>query len=104
MKTQNNFIFILFVIISFTLPACKKENNISLPTVITYSPLYIASTSATLGCTVQSDGGSAIINCGIYMGTSQNPETTGLQLQIASDTGVFPWSGNRTSPCHRVFC
>jgi uncharacterized protein (TIGR02145 family) len=103
MKTQNNFIFILFVLISFTLSACKKESNISLPSVITYSPLYIASTSATLGCTVPSDGGSAIINCGIYIGTSQNPEKTGLPLQIASDTGAFLGQVNGLLPSTQYY-
>jgi uncharacterized protein (TIGR02145 family) len=42
----------------------------------------------TIGCTVESDGGSAFV-CGIYMGLSQNPEISGTQFQIGSDTGVF---------------
>jgi uncharacterized protein (TIGR02145 family) len=89
MKTRNSYLFLLFIIISFTLTTCKKDKNISLPTVETYSPIYIASTAATVGLTVTSDGGSPIIDCGIYMGTSQNPETTGNRLQIGNDTGVF---------------
>jgi uncharacterized protein (TIGR02145 family) len=89
MKTKNIYWFLLFIIISFALITCKKDNNISLPTVKTYSPLYVASTAATVGCTVESDGGSAIIDCGLYIGNSQNPETAGTKLQIGSDTGVF---------------
>lgn len=88
MKTQNSYWLPVFIIISFTLITCKKTDNISLPIVKTYSPLYIASTEATVGCIVESDGGSDII-CGIYMGTLQNPETSGTQFQIGSDTGVF---------------
>ena len=98
MKTKNNYWFLLFIIISFTLITCKKENNISLPTVKTYSPLYIASTAATVGCSVESDGGSAILDCGLYMGISQNPETSGTKLQIGSDTGVFLGIVNGLSP------
>jgi uncharacterized protein (TIGR02145 family) len=89
MKTHNIFNFLLFIILSFTLITCKKIDKISLPMVITYTPSYIESTSVTIGCMVESDGGSPILGCGIYMGISQNPETTGTQLQIASDTGSF---------------
>jgi uncharacterized protein (TIGR02145 family) len=88
MKSQNFYRLLLCFIISSIFTTCKKEDNISLPIIKTYSPLYIASTLATVGCIVESDGGSDII-CGLYMGTSQNPESTGTQLQIGSDTGVF---------------
>lgn len=89
MKTQGIYSFLIFIIFGFTFTACKKTDKISLPVVITYTPLYIESTSVTIGCMVESDGGSPIIGCGIYMGLSQNPATTGTQLQIASDTGSF---------------
>jgi uncharacterized protein (TIGR02145 family) len=89
MKTQSIYSFLIFIIFGFTFTTCKKTDRISLPVVITYTPLYVESTSATIGCMVKSDGGSQIVGCGIYMGISQNPETTGTQLQIASDTGSF---------------
>lgn len=88
MKAQNINWFFVLVILSFSLIACKKSDNITLPIVKTNSPLYFASTLATVGLTVESDGGSNII-CGIYMGTSQNPETSGTQLQMGNDTGVY---------------
>ena len=77
------------MIFSFTFTTCKKADKISLPVAITYTPLFIESTYVTIGCMVESDGGSPIVGCGIYMGLSQNPETTGTQLQIATDTGSF---------------
>lgn len=72
---------------SFIAVMCKKDDT-TLPVVKTYTPLYIASTKATIGITVESDGGSGIV-CGVYLGISENPETTGTQLQMGSDTGVY---------------
>jgi uncharacterized protein (TIGR02145 family) len=89
MKTQNKFRLMIFIIISINLISCKKDDNILPPSVTTYSPLYISSTAATVGCIVESDGGSGIVDCGIYISTSQNPETSGIKLQIGNDTGVF---------------
>jgi uncharacterized protein (TIGR02145 family) len=88
MKTKINTSISLFIILTFLLIACKKNDTSPLPTVITYSPIFIASTEATVGCTVKPDGGTDFL-CGIYMGSSQNPETTGAQFQIGSDTGFF---------------
>jgi uncharacterized protein (TIGR02145 family) len=89
MKTQNIYRLMLFVLISINLITCKKDDNILLPSVKTYSPLYISSTAATIGCIVESDGGSNQINCGIYISNLQNPETTGSKFQIGNDTGTF---------------
>jgi uncharacterized protein (TIGR02145 family) len=88
MKRNIIIQILLLVILTFTLISCKKDDNVVLPEVTTYIPLYIASTVATVGCTVESDGGADVI-CGIYMGTSTNPETTGIQFQIGSETGIF---------------
>jgi uncharacterized protein (TIGR02145 family) len=68
---------------------CKKDDNISLSTVKTFTPVYISSTAATLGINVESDGGSHIIDCGIYISNSQDAEKTGQRFQIGSDTGIF---------------
>jgi len=76
------------MVLTISFVTCKKDNNVVLPQVLTYTPQFIASTEATVGCTAESDGGADII-CGIYMGTSQNPETTGIQFQIGSETGIF---------------
>ena len=57
----------LLVIIIIFADCCKKDNT-TIPEVETYSPKYIASYSATVGCRVISDGGSDILECGIYIG------------------------------------
>jgi uncharacterized protein (TIGR02145 family) len=67
--------------------SCKKDNS-TISTVETYIPIYIASYSATIGCDVKSDGGSVLNDCGVYMGTSQNPEISGVQLKMGNDTGL----------------
>lgn len=87
MKKQHLYYFLLFILLSIILISCKKDDNISLPVVETYSPLYISSTAATIGGDVKSDGGSNDITCGIYI--RQNSETSGTKFQISSDTGIF---------------
>jgi uncharacterized protein (TIGR02145 family) len=89
MKMQDFHRVILFTIIGIGLAYCKKDNNVTLPEVITYDPLYIASTAATVGCIVESDGGADYIDCGIYISNLENAETTGTKFQIGSDTGTF---------------
>jgi uncharacterized protein (TIGR02145 family) len=103
MKTKNIYSFLIFIIFGFTFTACKKTDKISLPVIVTNTPLYISSSSVTLGCTVKSDGGSPIVSCGLYMGISQNPETSGTQLQIASDTGTFLGQVNGLLPNSQYF-
>lgn len=103
MKAQNIYRIILLIFISISLITCKKENNISLPSVRTYSPLYISSTAATIGCIVESDGGSDQIDCGIYISNLQNPETTGTRFLIGSDTGTFLGQVNGFLPNSEYF-
>jgi uncharacterized protein (TIGR02145 family) len=89
MKKNYFYGFFLLVAISITLLCCKKEDNSILSTVETYNPLYISSTAATVGCWVKSDGGSGIVDCGIYISDAPNPETSSTKLKIGSDTGLF---------------
>jgi uncharacterized protein (TIGR02145 family) len=98
MKRLKKYWFIMFLMISFTFVSCKKDNNISLPTAKTYAPLFIASYTVTVGFEVVSDGGSPIIDCGIFMSASVNPETSGTRLQIAKDTGLFVVQINNLTP------
>lgn len=67
---------------------CKKDKG-DLSTVETLAPEYIASTSATIGFYVKSDGGSGIASCGVYLSASQNAETTGTRLEMGNDTGLY---------------
>jgi uncharacterized protein (TIGR02145 family) len=62
------------------------------PTVTTIAISDIASTSATVGGEVTSDGGDAVSDRGIYYSLSADAETTGTKLTIGSGTGVFSTS------------
>lgn len=73
-------IFGLLILIA-SIGACKKAETGPPPVVSTYEPLFIASTEAIVGCNIVSTGSDDFI-CGVYMGLSENPETTGVQFQI----------------------
>lgn len=80
---------LIFLILSVSLiTACKKDKG-DLSTVETYTPKYVASTSATIGCYVKSDGGSGIASCGVYLSSSQNAETSGTRFEMGNDTGLY---------------
>jgi len=89
MKKFNllNLIIVATVILLLS-TNCEKDKS-ELSTVKTYIPKYIASTSVTIGCIVESDGGSGIADCGVYFSSSQNPETSGTKFKIGNDTGLF---------------
>lgn len=88
MKKYNTFNVLIFFILTFSMISCKKDETGTLPTILTYIPKYIASTSATLGIIVDPDGDSDFI-CGIYLSASPDPETTGTQFQIGNQAGTF---------------
>jgi uncharacterized protein (TIGR02145 family) len=89
MKTLKYFWVVIFLIMSSVFVSCKKPDNSTKPLVKTWDPLFISSTVGTIGFSVQSDGGSKILDCGIYVSELINPETSGTKLQIGADTGVF---------------
>lgn len=64
-------------------------NPIIAPVITTTSVTSITQTTATIGGNVTDDGGSTVIDRGVYWGTSQNPVSTGTKLQIGSGTGPF---------------
>jgi len=79
---------LLIICIAFF--SCKKESKpVTNPVVTTYAPEFVASTVITVGFKVESDGGSKITDCGLYIGDAPSPETLGSKVQIASDTGSF---------------
>ncbi|TAL73810.1 MAG: hypothetical protein EPN88_04200, partial [Bacteroidetes bacterium] len=69
-----------------------------IPTLNTSTPTIIVQTSATVGGNVTSDGGATVTDCGIYWGTSVNPETTGTKFQIGSGIGAFSTSLSGLNP------
>jgi uncharacterized protein (TIGR02145 family) len=89
MKAVSNLLAILLVIfVAFI--SCKKESKpVTSPVVTTYAPEFVASTVITVGFRVESDGGSKITDCGLYIGNAPSPETLGNKIQVASDTGSF---------------
>jgi uncharacterized protein (TIGR02145 family) len=89
MKSLKYYLLINIIIFSLTMSSCKKEPNVSLPAVITYTPESVSSTIIIVGYKVESDGGGKISDCGIYIGDAPSPETLGNQIQIAKDTGTF---------------
>lgn len=86
---MNTRKYLFFIVICLLISSCSKKDNSVPPGVETYSPLYVASYRATIGCIVTSDGGSGIVACGVYIGTAQDPETSGARLQMGNDTGIF---------------
>ena len=89
MKTLKYFLAIIFLIVSIVFVSCKKQDNSTKPVVKTYDALFVSSTIGTIGYRVESDGGSKILDCGIYVSQLINPENSGTKLQIGADTGVF---------------
>lgn len=60
-----------------------------LPTVNTSEVTTSASTTATVGGTVTSDGGAYVIERGIYWSATQNPESNGSKVEIGNGIGSF---------------
>jgi uncharacterized protein (TIGR02145 family) len=89
MKTLKYFWVIAFLIMGSVFVSCKKPDHTTKPLVKTYDPLFVSSTVGTIGFRVESDGGSKILDCGIYVSQLINPETSGTKLQIGADTGIF---------------
>ncbi|MCK4746168.1 MAG: hypothetical protein KAT15_03995, partial [Bacteroidales bacterium] len=59
------------------------------PVVTTTAAASVTETSAVVGGTVTSDGGSDVTDRGIYYGTSTDPKTTGTKIQVGSGLGTF---------------
>ena len=71
-------------------PIRKDGGGGTIPTVITNEASIVTSNSANCGGDVTSDGGAEIIERGIRYGTSQNLETTGINVPCNTNgTGVF---------------
>ena len=73
--------------------SCKKDKS-TLSEVETYTPEFVASNATTIMCHVTSDGGTRILDCGIYIGTEAGTEINGSKLQMGNDTGL--WFGRLT--------
>jgi uncharacterized protein (TIGR02145 family) len=72
--------------------------EIKIPEVSTIVVIGYTYTSVTVGAYVTSKEGSEVTECGVYWGTSQNPESKGTKLQIGSGTGSFSTSLSGLNP------
>ncbi|TFH40831.1 MAG: DUF1566 domain-containing protein [ANME-2 cluster archaeon] len=72
--------------------------NGTTPSVSTTAITTFTSTSADVGGNVTSEGDALLIKRGIYWGTSQNPESTGTELQIGNGSGSFSTTLSGLSP------
>ena len=59
------------------------------PTVVTTAPYEVTGNSAKAGGVVSDDGGSEVIERGIYLGKNIYPENGGIKLASGSGTGSF---------------
>ena len=73
-------------------------NPIELPDVTTYEVTEITTTTAMGGGMVFSDGGSAIIECGLCWGTDQEPTIAGDHVVLGATTGGFSAQMTGLSP------
>ena len=69
-----------------------------LPVVITTDAVNISTHSAKLGGEIKSNGGSSIIERGIYLGTSTEPQTSGIKFINQSGNSYFMDSITSLSP------
>jgi uncharacterized protein (TIGR02145 family) len=70
---------------------CVKDccYDVTSPTVLTTNVTDFTTTSAIVGGNVLSDGDAYVTERGVFWGTNQNPESTGIKLQIGSGTESF---------------
>jgi uncharacterized protein (TIGR02145 family) len=73
----------------FSVRCLKSESASGLPSVTTSNSSFYSNSSAVFGGIINYDGGSPVTERGVFYGTSENPETTGTQLQIGSGSGSF---------------
>ncbi len=67
----------------------KDQTGIILPSVRTLPASGITATSATLGGLITDDGGTVIIERGIYWGTTTSPQFGGMKVPVGSGGGAF---------------
>jgi len=84
--------FIMVFLMPLILIYCKKSDSgttISVPTVITQTPVTITDSSASVGGFISSDGGSSVIERGICFGKNQNPSIADQTIKGGSGAGSY---------------
>lgn len=83
---KSNSLLSLILIMSLV-TACEPDEKI-VPVVETYTPEFVASTSATIGVRCIQKNGS-LLECGIYIGTTTGPDQNGFKIRMGTDTGLY---------------
>jgi len=78
-------------------------SGISPPTITTNEITEFTQTSAIVGGSISSSGGSTIIDKGVFWGTSPNPETTGLKRSMGDGEASFSGSLTGLTPNTRYY-
>lgn len=76
----------VFILSLLLLPGCKKGE---LPDVETLDVEYYASTKATIGYNLHSDGGATVTSSGLIIGTTENLEASGVRYEMGVDQGEY---------------
>jgi len=78
--------------------SCKKESPQVAPTISIDAVTDIATTSATIGGNISSDGGSAVTAHGVCWGIAQNPTTSSTKTTEGTGSGSFSSSITGLTP------
>jgi uncharacterized protein (TIGR02145 family) len=73
------------------------------PAVATSNATEITSTSAKIGGSIISDGGSPVTETGIYWGLSNIPATTGTKVVVGNGVGGFSTTISNLNPATRYY-
>ncbi|MES2395997.1 MAG: hypothetical protein V4549_08345 [Bacteroidota bacterium] len=73
----------------FSLIACKKEKNKTIPTVTIVSITDITSSSAKITTKVTGEGGGTVSGTGICLGHSINPDLSNNVSNVGAGLGEF---------------
>ena len=80
-------VFAAFFLLPFT--SCKKEKEISLPSVVTVGVSEVTPVTAKVITMVTYEGGAPVTATGCYWGTTLNPGIGNNVMNIGAGTGVF---------------
>ncbi len=91
MKTKPNsvwhFLTIAFLLLANT--ACEKQEEATLPDVITIMVSDIGTNGVVSGGQVNSDGGKPVTEKGVFIGKTENPSVDGIRVPMGEGTGFF---------------
>lgn len=91
MKTKPNsvwhFLTIAFILLANA--ACEKQEEATLPDLVTIVVSEVGTDNVTCGGMVHHDGGKTVTDRGIMIGKTEQPEIDGLKISMGAGTGFF---------------